>query len=427
MSAFDSVRDVWKYLDTIPMFQKEGVGATNFGLENIQKFCDQIGNPEKDFKSIHVAGTNGKGTTCHLLEAVYLEANYKTGMFTSPHLLKYNERVKINGTDISDELILEFFKNAELALGDIQLTFFEISTALAFWTFSKEKVDIAIIEVGLGGRLDSTNIINPELSIITSIGIDHAQILGNTTNEIAREKAGIIKKDTPVIIGNIGNSELQILADKAQETKSLVKKVTENSPYFNEGVIHFSETDERISTHFLEPVNAWNVALVKSAVEILSTKYPVEYETFKKAIEAFKGVPGRFEKLLPSFDWYFSGAHNEQAIDAVLEAVELFTTKRKVLIFTLMKDKLSATTLGKLSKFDEVYFYEEQSERGAIKQDIERFISVKEIDNFTYQKILNELKTELVIFAGSFYFYSTIKRWLIRQTEKPSALSPLPD
>ena len=150
MNRFKHIDDVWDYLNTIPMFSKVGNEASNFALENISRFCERIGNPHKKFKSIHVAGTNGKGTTCYLLEEVYKNAGYKTGMFISPHLVKYNERVKISGLELSDQSILDFFQEVDALLAEIPLTYFEISTALAFSVFAKEQVDIAIIETGLG-------------------------------------------------------------------------------------------------------------------------------------------------------------------------------------------------------------------------------------------------------------------------------------
>lgn len=412
MSSFKTIEDVWEYLDSIPMFQKSGVSATNFGLKNIQEFCDLIGNPERDFKSIHVAGTNGKGTTCNLLEAVYLKTGLKTGMFTSPHLLKYNERVRVNGLDITDEKVLDFFQASEEALKNTSLTFFEISTALAFWAFSEEKVDIAIIETGLGGRLDSTNIITPELSVITSIDIDHAQILGDTKEEIAFEKAGIIKKDTPVVIGNVSGSECSVLLEEAEKMNSKVIQVEKNAPHFKDGMVFFSNTNEQFRTQLLEPVNAWNIASVKAVVELLKESYPISTLELKEAIESFKGVSARFEKLSLTHNWYFSGAHNKQAIDSLLETVSSFTSDKKVLIFTLMKDKVSKDTLEMLSLFDEIYFFELEEERGARKSDIDKYLVVKDMNNMNQQKILKELKTELVIFTGSFYFYPTVKRWL---------------
>ena len=156
MSRFKSIEDVWDFLNDMPVFQKTGAAASNFDLENIRSFCDRLGNPQNQFPKIHVAGTNGKGTTCYLLEQIYSKDGFKTGLFTSPHLLKYNERVRVQQKEIPDDQILDFFRATESIFDDIRLSYFEISTALSFWYFAKQDIDIAIIETGLGGRLDST-------------------------------------------------------------------------------------------------------------------------------------------------------------------------------------------------------------------------------------------------------------------------------
>lgn len=412
MNRFKTISDVWNYLDSIPMFSKVGDKASNFGLENITRFCELIGNPQNQFKSIHVAGTNGKGTTCYLLEAIYKKAGYKTGLFTSPHLLRYNERVRISGKEIGDEQILKFFQVAEKALISIPLTYFEISTALAFWSFAKEKVDVAIIETGLGGRLDSTNIITPELSVITSIGKDHHQILGNTLTEIAGEKAGIIKQGRPVVVGNLDSESMKVMKEKAREKKAELIKSEILEPVFNEKKISLRKENLTFETNLIEPVNAWNVAICYASVNVLQEAYAVSKTEFKEAIELFPGVPARFEKLHPQREWYFSGSHNEQAIDATLEAVSAFQAPEKVLILSLMKDKATPEVLGKFSGFDTIWYFEQEGERAATFDEIKTHLNAGKIDNSNYETILKELKTELVICAGSFYFYPTVKRWL---------------
>jgi len=216
MSRFTAISDVWEFFDGIPMVQKSGVSAANFSLDHIRLFCEELGNPQDKFPTIHVAGTNGKGTTCYLLEKIYADSGFKTGLFTSPHLLRYNERVRISGKEIPDHDVLRFFQSTEGILKEIPLTYFEISTALAFWYFADQQVDLAIIETGLGGRLDSTNIIKPEVSIITSIGFDHQDVLGDTLAEIAEEKSGIIKQDTPVVLGDIEDEALNSITKRAK-------------------------------------------------------------------------------------------------------------------------------------------------------------------------------------------------------------------
>tara|TARA_R110000868_G_scaffold37111_10_gene131553 strand:- start:40761 stop:42020 length:1260 start_codon:yes stop_codon:yes gene_type:complete len=418
MGRFKSINDVWNFLNSIPMFSKVGDKATNFGLENISRFCEKIGNPQNQFKSIHVAGTNGKGTTCYLLEAVYHKAGFKTGIFISPHLLKYNERVRISGEEVKDQTILEFFQKTELVLQEIPLTYFEISTALSFWIFAKENIDIAIIETGLGGRLDSTNIIQPELSIITSIGKDHEKILGDSIEKIAFEKAGIIKKNIPVVVGNLDLESMKVVEEKVNMESSVLFKSSDLKPVYNLGMIFLGRNKEDFKTKLIEPVNAWNIAMVYLAVEVLNEKFQISKSALKDSIENFKGVPARFEKLHHSKQWFFSGSHNEQAIDAMMDAVNRIPSFKKVLILSMMKDKLKTEILSKFTRFDEVFFYEQDGERAATFSDVEEYISARKIDENTCKMILNELNTELVIFAGSFYFYSTVKRWLTENTER---------
>src|SRR5690606_3128046 len=181
-------------------YQRQGTAAYRDDLINTITLCNALGNPERKFKSIHVAGTNGKGSTSHMLASVLQIAGYKTGLYTSPHLKEFTERIRINGIEISTEFVVNFVNRIHPIIQEIHPSFFEITVAMAFDYFVHEKVDVAVIEVGLGGRLDSTNVITPELSLITNIGMDHVAILGDTIEKIAAEKAGVIKRNTPVII-----------------------------------------------------------------------------------------------------------------------------------------------------------------------------------------------------------------------------------
>lgn len=412
MDKFRSINDVWEYLDNIPMFSKVGASASNFGLENIQLFCSKIGNPQDEIKTIHVAGTNGKGTVTLLLESIYRKAGYKTGAFTSPHLLKYNERVKISGQDISDEKLLEFFQSNKSVLEEFPLTYFEISTVLAFWAFADSKVDIAIIEAGLGGRLDSTNIITPECSIITSIGLDHQVILGDTKPEIAREKAGIIKKRVPVVIGNIEGEELKELLKKAQSEEARVCQSREMNPTFKNGEVTLRTIEKPIKTNFIEPVNASNIATAVSVVDTLMHLFPVDETVKIMALESFEGVSARFERLNRNMNWYFSGAHNPEAITSLIESLSRFEGANIHLILSMMKDKMSKDTLAPFKRFENIYFYQQDVERGGKMEEIQKYLSVESINDSNFEIILDELKHEVVIFAGSFYFYPIVKRWL---------------
>jgi len=200
-----------------PMYHRIGSAAYKEGLENIEQLAEMAGHPEKKIKTIHIAGTNGKGSVAHLLASYFQELGLKTGLFTSPHLIDYRERIKINGKEISEEKVIVFFAKYQKKMAEISPSFFEMTTILAFDTFAEENVDIAIIETGLGGRLDATNILSPTLSVITNISLEHTKMLGNTLSEIAYEKAGIIKENTPIVIGEFHPETFPIFEKTAKQ------------------------------------------------------------------------------------------------------------------------------------------------------------------------------------------------------------------
>jgi dihydrofolate synthase/folylpolyglutamate synthase len=214
-------QETLEYLfNSLPMFQRVGASAFKSDLSNTIALCAHLGNPEQKFKSIHVAGTNGKGSTSHTLAAILQAAGYRTGLYTSPHLKSFTERIRINGSEISEEAVVQFVAENKDYLDELKPSFFEMTVGMAFWYFAQQKVDIAVIEVGMGGRLDSTNVINPELSIITNIGYDHMQFLGETLPKIAGEKAGIIKPEVPVIISQTQEETTEIFLAKAKEVNA---------------------------------------------------------------------------------------------------------------------------------------------------------------------------------------------------------------
>ena len=203
--------------NALPMFQRVGASAYKADLTNTIALCTHLGNPQNHFKSIHVAGTNGKGSTSHALASIFQAAGYKTGLYTSPHLKSFTERIRINGDEINKDDVVEFVATHKDFLDQLQPSFFEMTVGLAFWYFAKHEVDIAIIEVGMGGRLDSTNVISPELCVITNIGLDHTQFLGDTLPLIAGEKAGIIKQGVPVIVSHTQKEIQAVFLQKTAE------------------------------------------------------------------------------------------------------------------------------------------------------------------------------------------------------------------
>ena len=227
-------KDTLDYLfSQLPMYQRSGAAAYKEDIGNIIKACDILKDPHKKFKSIHIAGTNGKGSTAHMLASILQEAGLKTGLYTSPHLKDFRERIKINGKMISQNQVIEFVKKNKTEFEKINMSFFEYTVAMAFDYFAESQVDIAIIETGLGGRLDSTNIISPELSVITNIGYDHTNLLGSKLEQIAKEKAGIIKKNTPVVIG--------------RKQEKIINDIFKITAHNKKSKIFFSEINNNIS------------------------------------------------------------------------------------------------------------------------------------------------------------------------------------
>ena len=243
----------------LPMYQRIGAAAYKADLSNTIALLDMLDNPQHKFKSIHVAGTNGKGSTSHILASIFQEAGYKTGLYTSPHLRDFRERIRINGEMIPEENVTSFIEKHREAFEKLQLSFFEMTVGMAFQYFADEQVDIAIVEVGMGGRLDSTNLITPELSIITNIGLDHVQFLGDTLEKIAGEKAGIIKEGIPVVIGETQPETQKVFEDKANELQCPI--------YFADQIFDCDEI--HLDAHQTKEYDVWkNSELYLEACEI---------------------------------------------------------------------------------------------------------------------------------------------------------------
>ena len=411
---FSHIKDVERYLRTLPKFSMVGAKAANFSLKKVKNFLLELGNPHKNFPTIHVAGTNGKGTVCHLLEATYRRAGYKTGLFTSPHLISFNERFRILGKPISDKKLLAFFAQVSSLLDTYKLTYFELSTAIAFTLFDHEFVDIAIIETGLGGRLDATNVLLPLLSVITSISYDHTDILGEDLASIAWEKAGIIKKKVPCIVGKVPDEAYKVIEERAIKQNAPLFEAEQLNPSFSKKNITLSEPNITLKTSFFEPVNAWNVAMIYQSIQCLKDQFPVSEEDFVAAIEEFPGVPGRFERMHPTYPWYFSGSHNLEGITSTIRTVKSFKNKRKVIVMGMMKDKISKEILDETLGFADRFFYKLEGDRAASLAGIPSHLHMKAMNDGDVEYMLSELKTSLVIFTGSFYFYPIVKDWMSR-------------
>jgi dihydrofolate synthase/folylpolyglutamate synthase len=355
---------------SLPMFSRVGESAFKKDLTNTIRLCEFIGNPQKKFKTIHVAGTNGKGSTSHMLAAILQTAGYKTGLYTSPHLKDFRERIKVNGEVCSESFVIDFTDRIQPLIHEIQPSFFEITVAMAFEYFSIQQVDIAIIEVGLGGRLDSTNIIIPELSIITNIGWDHMNLLGNSLELIAFEKAGIIKESIPVIIGEYTSITRPIFEKKATELHANIHwaneerwvsdfKITAHNIEINVVEIR---TDERTSYHLDLPgiYQTKNLLTVLSAIELLNQKnWNISHIHIHKALSHSKkinGLHGRWEVLQENPLLVLDVAHNEDGIKQIVRQIELVGAQEVHIVIGMVKDKEIEHVLDLLPKKAHYYF-----------------------------------------------------------------------
>ena len=313
----------------LPFFYKEGSSAYKKDLNNIKLLLDYIGNPHKKFKSIHIAGTNGKGSVSNILSSVLQDSGYKVGLFTSPHILDFRERIKINGKKIDKKFIISFVNQNYDLNKNINFSFFEITTAMAFSYFNFQKVDLAIIECGLGGRLDSTNIINPILSVITNVSFDHVNILGDNLLAIAKEKAGVIKEGVPILT-----------SEKKSEVLKLFKEVAskKNAPFFVSNNI--SLKDELISTPNFQ---LENISTVKSSVDILhKIGFDVTENNFDLGIKKLKkntGFLGRWDIVSSDPLIILDIAHNERAVELVMNQLSKIDKKKHIILgFSSDKD-----------------------------------------------------------------------------------------
>ncbi|OFY72164.1 MAG: dihydrofolate synthase [Bacteroidetes bacterium RIFCSPLOWO2_12_FULL_37_12] len=360
----------------LPMFHRIGGAAYKNNLDNIKKLSEFLDNPEKKFKSIHVAGTNGKGSTCHFLASIFQTAGYKTGLFTSPHLKSFRERIKINGIPIEESEVVEFVNLCKSNLEILKPSFFEMTTALAFDYFAKSKVDIAIIETGMGGRLDSTNIITPILSVITSISMDHTEFLGDTLKKIANEKSGIIKQGVPVVISVCQKETDDVFSSVAAEKHCDIYFAEKNYKVeavrdAEDGVIvYFSVRKLPVSPFtFIETpltgiYQSKNIPGVLKSVEILSkmgfflNKRDVE-NGFAQVIKN-TAFMGRWYMLQENPLIVCDVAHNEDGINHLMNQVSLMKFTKLIIVLGMVKEKESQKIL-KLLRKDAFYIFCEAS------------------------------------------------------------------
>ncbi len=345
----------WMF-NQLPMYQQQGASAYKEDLTNSILLSDYIGNPENDIKFIHVAGTNGKGSTSHLLASVLQEAGYKVGLYTSPHLRDFRERIKINGIEISEEFVCEFIEKHIDFFKSNELSFFEMTVGLAFEYFKKEKVDIAIIEVGLGGRLDSTNIITPLISVITNIGKDHVQFLGNTLQAIANEKAGIIKYNIPVVIGEYTSETKPVFIAKATTTNSEIffasDTISNDYPSDLKGDYQISNKKTAIQT----------LRLLNSIPGFEISENDIKYGFLN--VGKNTGLQGRWQQLNRAPKTICDTAHNKHGLQIVLNQLEKEEFDTLHFVFGVVNDKDLNEILPLFPKNAIYYFCKPNMPRG---------------------------------------------------------------
>jgi dihydrofolate synthase / folylpolyglutamate synthase len=349
--------------NALPMFQRIGAAAFKKDLSNTIALCAHLGQPEKKIKTVHVAGTNGKGSTSHAICSVLMEAGYKVGLYTSPHLKSFTERIKINGKEIPEQDVVNFVDKNRAFLEDLKPSFFEMTVAMAFWFFEKEEVDIAVIEVGMGGRLDSTNVIIPEVSVITNIGFDHMQFLGDTLPKIAEEKAGIIKPGVPVVISTKQPETTSVFVGRAKESGSplffgeeyyQVKKIGKSEGGKNLYKIQNGDKTLFYEMDLLGNYQVKNLPGILVALDILSEKgWQISNENISKGLSKVQkntGLKGRWQ-ILGEAPWLVCDTgHNEDGIKFILEQIREYDFEKLYMVIGMVNDKDITKVLSLLPK-----------------------------------------------------------------------------
>jgi len=408
----------------LPMFTRVGASAFKKDLTNTIILCEALDNPQNKFKTIHVAGTNGKGSTSHMIAAILQAQGFKTGLYTSPHLKDFRERIRINGKMISRSDVKDFVRDHKKLIETTEPSFFEVTVAMAFDHFAKNQVDIAVIEVGLGGRLDSTNIIQPEISVITNISLDHTNMLGNTLPEIAAEKAGIIKKNTPVVIGETQEDSFPVFkkkardmdagiffADTALEARNIIVKSNRIvMSVYQDDVLKYGNVQCDLTGRY-QPKN---ILTVIKALEVLSEFTEttiVRQAVFEglKNVKKLTQLQGRWQTLNKVPLTICDTGHNEAGIKEVVLNIEQTPHKNLHMVIGMVKDKEISTILMLLPKNARYYFCKPDLERGLDANELLAQAKVAGLSGDAYPTVLaakqaaeaNAEEKDLIFIGGS--------------------------
>lgn len=414
----------------LPMFSRIGAAAFKKDLVNIQKLCDFLNDPHKKFRSVHVAGTNGKGSVSHMLAAILQTAGYKTGLYTSPHLKDFRERIKIDGEMVSQEFIIDFTQRIKVISEKIEPSFFEITVAMAFEYFVEQEVDIAVIETGLGGRFDSTNIITPELSVITNIGWDHMNILGDSLEKIAFEKAGIIKQNVPVIIGDVLPETEKVFIDIAAERSAAISIAADVRQAINwywkkhELIVEVARkprTDHQVYHLDLPGIyQTKNLLTVLETCSLLQHKgWNIQEPDIRTGLQHAKkltGLHGRWEVIHQQPLIILDVAHNEDGIKMLMEHAEVTDHDHLHIVLGVVKDKELEKILALFPRLADYYFTSADIPRALDARILQEKAAALGLNGGIYEDVNNAIKAavlkaskqDMILVCGSVFLVGEV-------------------
>ena len=430
-------KETLNYLFTrLPMFSRIGAAAYKKDLTNTIALCGALGDPQNRFRSVHIAGTNGKGSVSHMLAAVFQQAGYKTGLYTSPHLKDFRERIRINGTMVPEEFVVRFTEKIRLEAEKIEPSFFEITVAMAFSWFAEQQVDIAIIETGLGGRLDSTNIITPELSVITNIGWDHMNLLGDTLPLIAAEKAGIIKPGVPAVIGEVLPETRPVFEEKARACKAPLTVVTDvwEAAEWNwtDGWLQVTVQSGKDGSSHLYKLDLTGIYQVRNLLTVLAAcdalqqqGWQLPQEQISQALQQVRsltGLHGRWEILHRDPLLVMDVGHNEDGVREIVRQIALTPHEQLHIIFGAVRDKDVRKVLSLLPKAAHYYFTEAPTPRSLPREELLAMAREAGLEGSTYSSVNTALyaaalhagKKDLLLVCGSIFLAGDVSYEAIR-------------
>ncbi|MEO8822057.1 MAG: folylpolyglutamate synthase/dihydrofolate synthase family protein [Ginsengibacter sp.] len=414
----------------LPIFSRSGAKAYKADLKNTQALCRFLGEPQNKIKTIHIAGTNGKGSVSHMIAAILQENNYKTGLYTSPHLKDFRERIKINGQMIEESFLVDFVERTKAISEEIKPSFFELTFAMALDYFVTKKVDVAVIETGLGGRLDSTNVITPTLSVITNISFDHMDILGDSLQKIAFEKAGIIKENIPVVIGETLPETKPVFEKKATEMNAAISFADKNynviSSVYEPGFLKLdlrnnqTQEDSILQLDLNGLYQEKNILTVLAALDILKKSFSLKTENTIEALGRVKkltGLFGRWEIIHEKPTVVLDVAHNEDGIKQLLLHVGKLDYKHLHIIFGMVKDKDIKKVLYQFPEEASYFFTKAQNPRALPEDELQKMAKGFGLNGEIFPDVNKALKTaminaspdDLIVVCGSVFVIAEVE------------------